>query len=52
MATLPGSWIEVRAVQPSGSIEAFIGRLASRTAKVASLDEIQEVAAAGWAGEP
>jgi antitoxin PrlF len=52
VSTLPGGRIEVRAAQPSGSIEAFIGRLAGRTAKVASLDEIQEAAAAGWAGEP
>jgi antitoxin PrlF len=51
VSTLPGGRIEVRAVQPSGSIDAFIGRLAGRTAKVASLDEIQEAAAAGWAGE-
>ena len=42
----------MRAAQRSGSIAAFIGRLAGRTAKVASLDEIQEAAAAGWAGEP
>jgi antitoxin PrlF len=40
VSTLPGGWIEVRAAQPSGSFEAFIGRLAGRTAKVASLDEI------------
>jgi bifunctional DNA-binding transcriptional regulator/antitoxin component of YhaV-PrlF toxin-antitoxin module len=52
VSTLPGGRIEVRAAQPSGSIEAFIGRLAGRTSKVASLDEIQEAAAAGWAGEP
>jgi antitoxin PrlF len=52
VSTLPGGRIEVRAARPAGSIEAFIGRLAGRTAKLASLDEIQEAAAAGWAGEP
>lgn len=40
VSTLPGGRLEVRAAQPSGSFEAFIGRLAGRTAKVASLDEI------------
>jgi bifunctional DNA-binding transcriptional regulator/antitoxin component of YhaV-PrlF toxin-antitoxin module len=50
VSTLPGGRIEVRAAQRSGSIEAFIGRLAGRTARVASLDEIQEAAAAGSHG--
>ena len=49
---LPGGRIEVRAAQPPGSIESFIGRLAGRSPRVASLEEIQEAAAAGWAGEP
>jgi antitoxin PrlF len=42
-------------VQPGEQIEVSTlpgGRIAGRTAKVASLDEIQETAAAGWAGEP
>ncbi|MCP9785168.1 AbrB/MazE/SpoVT family DNA-binding domain-containing protein [Cyanobium sp. N5-Cardenillas] len=52
VTTLPGSRIEVRAVQPPGSIEAFIGHLAGRSPKLASLEEIQAAAAAGWAGEP
>ena len=52
VTTLPGGRIEVRAVQPPGSIEAFIGPLAGRSPKVASLEEIQAAAAAGWAGEP
>lgn len=50
--SLPGGRIEVRACQPPGSIDAFFGRLAGRAAKVASLEEIQAAAAAGWAGEP
>lgn len=52
VSTLPGGRIEVRATQPPGTIEAFIGRLAHRSAKVASLEEIQAAAKAGWAGEP
>ncbi len=50
--TLPGGRIEVCAAQPPGSIEAFIGRLADRSPKVASIAEIQAAATAGWAGEP
>lgn len=49
---LPGGRIEVCAAQPPGSIEAFIGRLAARSPKVASIAEIEAAATAGWAGEP
>jgi bifunctional DNA-binding transcriptional regulator/antitoxin component of YhaV-PrlF toxin-antitoxin module len=48
----PGEQIEVRAARPPGTIEAFIDRLAGHGTRVASLEEIQEAAAAGWAGEP
>ncbi len=49
---LPGGRIEVRAAQAPGSIEAFIGSLAGRSAKVASLEEIQQAAVAGWSSSP
>ncbi len=52
LVPLPGGRIEVRAAQPPGSIEAFIGRLAGRSPKLASIEEIQAAAAAGWAGKP
>ena len=48
---LPGGRIEVRAAQPSGSIEGFIALLAGRSSKTASLEEIQQAAVAGWSGE-
>ena len=35
---------------PTGSIDSFIGLLAGRTAKVASLEEMDEAAAKGWSG--
>jgi antitoxin PrlF len=35
---------------PSGAIDGFLGLLAGKTGKIASLDEIKEAAAAGWAG--
>jgi AbrB family looped-hinge helix DNA binding protein len=47
---LPDGRIALRAAKPSGTIDGFLGLLAGRTKKVATLDEINEAAAAGWAG--
>lgn len=47
---LPGGLVSLRAARPSGSVEGFIGLLAGRTSKSATLDEINEAAAEGWAG--
>ena len=41
----------LRAARPGGKIDDFVGLLAGRTAKVATLDEIAEAAAKGWAGK-
>ena len=41
----------ISAAKPKGSIKDFIGLLAGKTKKVATLEEINEAAAAGWAGE-
>jgi AbrB family looped-hinge helix DNA binding protein len=48
---LPDGRIALRAAKPSGTIDGFLGLLASKTKKIATLDEINEAAAAGWAGE-
>jgi hypothetical protein len=48
---LPGGRIEVRAAAPPGHIDGFIGLLAGRTSKVASLPELRQAAEAGWAGQ-
>ena len=48
LITLPGGRIELRAVRPGGSIDGFIGKLAGRSARSISLEEMQEAAAAGW----
>lgn len=45
---LPGGRIEVKAARSGGTIDDFIGLLAGRSDKVASLDEINEAAASGW----
>ncbi len=47
---LPDGQGLIRAAQPAGNIESFIGMLAGKTKKVATIEEINEAAAAGWAG--
>jgi antitoxin PrlF len=46
---LPDGRVALRAVRPAGTIDRFLGLLAGKTSKVATLDEIGEAAAAGWA---
>ena len=47
---LPDGRVALRASRPTGTIEGFLGLLADKTQKVATLEEIQDAAAAGWAG--
>jgi antitoxin PrlF len=49
LAKLPDGRVALRAAQPSGSIEQFLGMLAGRSSKVATLEEIAAAASAGWA---
>jgi antitoxin PrlF len=48
---LPDGRVELRGMRPAGTIDAFFGLLAGKTTKVATLDEINEAAAAGWSGK-
>ncbi len=48
---LPNGRVALRAARPSGTIDGFIGLLAGKTNKVSTLDEINEAAASGWAGQ-
>ena len=48
---MPGGEIRIRAARPAGSINDFIGRHAGKVSKPISIEEMNEVAAAGWAGE-
>jgi bifunctional DNA-binding transcriptional regulator/antitoxin component of YhaV-PrlF toxin-antitoxin module len=43
--------VTLRAAQSAGKIDDFLGLLAGRTSKVATLEEIGAAAAAGWAGQ-
>lgn len=47
---LPGGRLELHAEQATGSIHSFIGLLAGRSSHCASLEELNQAAAAGWAG--
>lgn len=49
---LPDGRATLKAAQPVGTIADFLGLLAGKTSKVASIEEIQDAAAQGWAGEP
>ena len=48
---LPGGELRVRAEKPAASIDGFLGVLAGKTKKIATIEEINEAAASGWAGE-
>lgn len=41
----------IRAARPAGKIDNFVGLLAGKTKKVASIEEMNEAAARGWAGK-
>jgi bifunctional DNA-binding transcriptional regulator/antitoxin component of YhaV-PrlF toxin-antitoxin module len=45
---LPDGRVTLRAMRPAGTIDGFLGLLAGKTKKIATLDEINEAAAAGW----
>lgn len=49
---LPGRRLELHAEQATGTIDSFIGLLAGRRSHRASVDELNEAAASGWAGLP
>jgi antitoxin PrlF len=47
---LPDGRVTLRAKRPAGTIDGFLGLLAGKTNKRATLDEINEAAAKGWSG--
>jgi AbrB family looped-hinge helix DNA binding protein len=48
---LPDGRVALRAARPTGTIDGFLGLLAGKTKKVATLDDINQAASAGWAGK-
>ena len=47
---LPDGRVELKAVRPAGTIDEFVGLLKGKSRKKATIEEINEAAAAGWAG--
>lgn len=50
VSELPGGRIEVKAARSTGNIDGFIGLLAGKTGKVATVEEINEAVESAWAG--
>jgi len=48
---LPDGRVTLRAMRPAGTIDGFLGLLAGKTRKVATLDEMNEASASGWSGK-
>ncbi len=46
---MPDGRAALKAARPAGSMANFVGLLAGRTTKVATIEEINEAAASGWA---
>lgn len=46
----PNGRAELKSARPSGTIDGFTGLLAGKTKKVATIEEISEAGAQGWAG--
>jgi len=48
---LPGGELRVRAARPAGAIDSFIGRHAGKVTTPMTIEDMNEIAASGWAGE-
>ncbi len=48
LAKQPDGGVTLRAARPTGKIDSFIGLLAGKTRKVATIEEMNEAVAEGW----
>ena len=48
---LPDGRVSLKAARSKGTIDGFVGLLAGKSSKVASLEEIDEAASSGWTGQ-
>ncbi|WP_273719323.1 MULTISPECIES: AbrB/MazE/SpoVT family DNA-binding domain-containing protein [Bartonella] len=46
---LPGGELRIKAAQPTSTIDSFIGRFAGKVKKTLTVEEMNEIAASGWA---
>ncbi|WP_137132304.1 AbrB/MazE/SpoVT family DNA-binding domain-containing protein [Rhizobium sp. FY34] len=47
---MPDGELRVKAARPAGSIDSFIGRHAGKQKTPLTIEEMNEIAASGWAG--
>ena len=48
---LPGGRVQLSSNRLNGTLDGFLGLLAGKSEKVATLEEMNEATTAGWAGE-
>jgi bifunctional DNA-binding transcriptional regulator/antitoxin component of YhaV-PrlF toxin-antitoxin module len=48
---LPDGRVTLQAERPTGTIDSFVGLLSGKTKKIATLDEINDAASAGWGSQ-
>ncbi len=48
---LPGGELRLRVARPAGTIKNFIGLFAGGAGKALSIEDMNEITSAGWAGE-
>ncbi|PWL17553.1 DNA-binding protein [Falsochrobactrum shanghaiense] len=48
---LPGGELRIKAARATGTIDSFIGRHAGKVKNPMTIEEMNEIVAAGWAGE-
>ena len=48
---LPGGELRIKAARATGSIDTFIGRHAGKVKTPLTIEDMNDIAAAGWAGE-
>lgn len=48
---MPGGELRVKAAQPTGTIDNFIGRHAGKLKKPMTIEEMNEIIADSWAGK-
>ncbi len=51
LVLLPDGRAALKAARLAGTIDGFLGVLAGKTSQIATLEEMEEAAAQGWAGE-
>jgi AbrB family looped-hinge helix DNA binding protein len=51
LAKLPDGRVLLKAARRAGKIDRFLGLLAGKAKKIATIGEINEAATAGWAGQ-